>query len=223
MQVKSINGSRYYILLKDDYSHYRTVYFLKSKGETVDRLKDFIVMTKNQLGRGVRILRTDNGLEFVNAAVKELLGSHGIQHQGTVAYTPEQNGSAERENRTIVEAARSMIQAKGLPLKLWAEAVNTAVYNLNRTGPSRERLKTPFELWFGQAAEVGKLASFGTTAYPHVPNQKRQKLDKKATKGYFVGYDQEVKGFRIWFPDLDSRAEKRRNFRGKRGLHRGLH
>lgn len=129
-------GSRYLLLFKDDYSRYRTVYFLRSKNETrnVERIKDFIVMTNNHVG-GVKTLRTDNGLEFVNSEVNDMLRKHGIHHQTTVTYTPEQNGVAERENCTLVEAMRTMIHAKNLPylLKLWAESINTAAYVINRT------------------------------------------------------------------------------------------
>lgn len=99
-QEESINGSRYLLLLKDNYSHYRTVYFLRSKDETVKRIKDFIVMTSNHVGRNIKTLRTDNGLEFVNLEVHDMLRKYGIQHQRNVIYTPKQNGVAERENRT---------------------------------------------------------------------------------------------------------------------------
>lgn len=74
------------------------------------------------------MLRSDNGTEYVNANVEHLLADHGIRHQRTVPYTPEQNGSAEREMRTLVEAAKTMIFAKKLDMNLWAEAINTAVY-----------------------------------------------------------------------------------------------
>lgn len=162
-QENSINGSRYFLLFKDDFSRYRTVFFLKSKDETVERIEDFIAMTNNRTEKNIKTLRTDNGLEFVNHGVKDVLRKHGIQHQRTVAYTPEQNGCAERENRTIIEAARAMIHARKLPLKLWAEAVNTSVYILNRTGTSPQNQKTPYELWFGRDVKIAKLIVFGTT------------------------------------------------------------
>jgi transposase InsO family protein len=76
-----------------------------------------------------------------------VLKKHGITHQITMPYTPEQNGAAEQENRTIVESARSMLHASGLPKELWAEACITAVYILNQTGPTPVEGKTPLELW----------------------------------------------------------------------------
>lgn len=113
----------------------------------------------------------------------------------------------------LVEAMRTMIHAKNLPLRLWAESINTAAYNnqcvINRTRTSPQRPKTPYELWFGQTAKLGKLFPFGTTAYAHIPKEKRRKLDKKAEKGYFVGYNEDVKGFRIWFSETDRVDTKR--------------
>lgn len=127
MDPTSYGGSRYFLLFKDNFSHYKTVYFLSSKTEVLKFFVDYLKKTKNQLGREIRRLRTDNGLEFVNAQMKEIIRDRGIEHETSVPYTPEQNGSVERENRTIVEAARTMLFAKGLDKRLWAEAVNAAV------------------------------------------------------------------------------------------------
>lgn len=185
------------------FSRYRTVYFLKSKAETVERIKDFLAKAKNHLGRDIKILRTDNGLEYMNREVTNMLTEKGIQHQRTVIYTPEQNGAAERENRTLVEGMRTMIHARNLPLKLWAEGIFTAAYVINRTRMSLQRPKPPYEQWFNREAKLDKLLPFGTIAYSHIPKEKRRKLDKKAEKEYFVGYSEDVKAFRIWFPETD--------------------
>ncbi|KAL0842477.1 hypothetical protein ABMA28_014571 [Loxostege sticticalis] len=146
MEEQSVGGSKYFLLLKDDYSNYRVVYFVKRKDEVKGCIKDFLNKSENITGNKVQILRSDNGLEFVNREMKEMLRKRGITHQTTVAYTPEQNGKAERENRTLVEAARTMLCARKLPKKLWAEAVNTAAYVLNRTGKSQVQGKTPYEI-----------------------------------------------------------------------------
>ena len=116
-------------------------------------------------------------------------------------YTLEQNGSAERENRTLMEAARSMLHSTKLPYKLWAEAVNTASYTLNRTGPTKIGDETPYELWTGKQAPTDHLKIFGTECFVHVPKQKRQKLDAKAVKGHLVGYCWDKDGYRIFISD----------------------
>ncbi|GBP51685.1 Retrovirus-related Pol polyprotein from transposon TNT 1-94 [Eumeta japonica] len=138
---------------------------------------------------GVLILHTDNGREYVNKVFKEYLDKEGIVHELTAPYTPEQNGRAEREIRTIVESARSMLYARDLPLDLWAEAVNCAVYILNRTSSSQTPGKTPYELWNGTKPELGHLKVFGSIGYVHVPDQLRTKLEKKSEKMLLIGYD----------------------------------
>lgn len=197
---KSIGGAEYFVVFKDDYSHMRFVYFLKHKSEVCGRLKAFIKLSEKECGHQVKILQSDNGTEFVNDDVTRLLEEHGIRHRRTIPYTPEQNGCAEREMRTIFEAARSMLYAKELNVKLWAEAVNTAVYILNRTGTSTEKNKTPFELWHNKEASVDSFHIFGSEVYVHVPKQKRHKLDAKANKCIFVGYGENVKGIRVYNP-----------------------
>lgn len=144
MQVTSIGGSQYFLLLKDDYSHYRFVYFLRHKSEVTGKIISFIRFVQTQTEHKVKIIRSDNGTEYVNGELKQFFEKNGIQHQLTVPYTPEQNGSSERDNRTIVEAARTMIHSSNLCLSLWAEAVNSAVYVLNRTGTSTVKNKSPF-------------------------------------------------------------------------------
>lgn len=103
-------------------------------------------MLERETGNKLKSLRTDNGREFISEDVKHLLTSEGIVHQRSLAYTPQQNGKVERENRTVVEAARTMLQAKGLEKKFWSEAVNTAVFVLNRTGKSTVEGKTPLRV-----------------------------------------------------------------------------
>lgn len=164
-------------------------------------MRIFLRKAEKQCPGGVRVLRTDNGLEFVNQDTKKLAHQLGIQHQRTVAYTPEQNGAAERENRTIVEAARTIMQASGLDAKFWAEAVNTANFVLNASGSSSVKNVTPFELWYSRKPAIIDLKIFGEEVYTHIPKQKRRKLDAKGKRGYFVGYEEGVKGYRVWYPD----------------------
>lgn len=130
--------------------------------------------------------------------MNEFLEANGIRHRRSVKYTPEQNGSAEREMRTVVESARSMIHAKGLNINLWAEAVNLAVYVLNRSGTSTVKGKTPYELWWGKPTSIENLHAFGTGVYVHVPKQKRRKMDPKSKKCIFVGFDDNIKGYRVY-------------------------
>lgn len=125
--------------------------------------------------------------------------SRGIKREMTAPYTPEQNRKAERDNRTIVESARTMIHAKGLPLYLWAEVVNCAVYVLNRTVWSSSGV-TPYEMWVGKAPNLRHLRIFGSEAYVNIPKQFTQKLDARVQKKIFVGYKDNSANYRLYDP-----------------------
>lgn len=213
MQEQSLGGAKYFLLFKDDFSHYRTVFFIKNKSEVPELTKKYINSTKSRTGSSILVLRSDNGGEYINKRMEILLEAHGITHQTTVPYTPEQNGRAEREIRTIVEAARTLIHSKNLPLKLWAEAVNTVVYVLNRTGPSPVANKTPFELWFGKKASINHLKVFGSEAYVHVQKEKRKKWNSKAKKWILVGYCDNTKGYRVWINENNVEISRDVKFR----------
>lgn len=185
----SIQGMRYFVLFKDAATSYRHVYFIKQKSDVMEVFKKYNAMIKNKYMHSVRILHTDNGREYVNKSFEDYLNKEGIVHERTAPYTPEQNGRVERENRTIVESARSMLYARDVPLDLWAEAINCAVYLLNRTSSSQTPQKTPFELWNGIKPHLGHVKIFGSIGYVHIPDQLRTKLEKKSEKMILVGYD----------------------------------
>jgi transposase InsO family protein len=150
IQVASLGGARYFLFIKDRVTCYRQAYFLETKeGHTVAlRMREYVQMSRTRTNRRVKTLRTDNETEFINQEMGALLNEMGIKHERTIPYSPEQNGSVERDNRTIVEMARTMIHAGKLPMTLWAELVNTAVYIHNRV-PNRREKKSPYELHDG--------------------------------------------------------------------------
>ncbi|XP_026475639.1 uncharacterized protein LOC113380719 [Ctenocephalides felis] len=173
MEQLSIGGSRYFLSFQDDYSKMCFVYFLKSKDEVLRCFKEF---------RAV-----------------EYLKENGIIHQRTNPYTPEQNGIAERLNRTLVEKARCLIFDGQLDKKFWAEAVNTAAYLKNRSVTS-DLTKTPFELWWKKKPDVSHIKIFGSVVMDHVPKQKRSKWDRKSVRKILIGYADDVKGYRLFDP-----------------------
>lgn len=202
METTSFGGSRYFLLLKDDFSSYRHVYFMQKKSEVKRNIEKFISMAERQTGYKIKILRTDNGLEFCNKGVTEILEDRGICHQRSVVYTPQQNGRAERENRILVEAARTMLYSQDRLSKIfWAEAINTAAYNLNRTGPSPQKGRTPYELWHNKENTLTDFKIFGNRVSIHVPKENRLKWDAKNIQGIFIGYGENIKGFRVYIPD----------------------
>ena len=156
MEVQSIGGSRYFLLFKDDYSSYRVIYAMSHKSQVIGFIRDFCLKLKNETGANVCTLRSDNGTEYLSLEWKRFYRANGIRHECSVPYTPEQNGLAERELRTIVEMSRAMIHAKSLNVNLWAEAVNTATFILNATQINKAG-KTPHEIWFGVGVDISKL------------------------------------------------------------------
>ena len=200
MNVVSNGGKKYFILFKDDCTDYRIVYPLKDKNEVMDRFKDFLIRVKNDLGNQCLCIRTDNGLEFCNKSIERLLRDHGVKHETSTSYCPEQNGVIERDNRTVVESARSLLYSTDLEEKFWAEAVCTAVYLLNRTSNKRLQGRTPCELWTGSVPDVSHIRVFGSLAYKQVPSIHRKKWNRKSEKRILVGFE-ENKSYRLLNPD----------------------
>nr|GEX07583.1 putative ribonuclease H-like domain-containing protein [Tanacetum cinerariifolium] len=130
--IKSLNKKSYCLVVTDDYSRFSWVFFLSTKDETSLILKTFITGIKNQLSLRVKIIRSDNEIEFKNHDLNQFCGMKGIKRVFSVARTPQHNGITKRKNRTLIEAARTMLADSLLPIPFWAEAVNTACYVQNR-------------------------------------------------------------------------------------------
>ncbi|GJX05883.1 putative ribonuclease H-like domain-containing protein [Tanacetum coccineum] len=130
--VRSINHKTYFLVVTNDYSRFSWVFFLATKDETSEILKTFITGIENQMNYKVKVIRCDNGTEFKNNDMNQFCGMKGIKREFSVARTPQQNRVAERKNRTLIEAARTMLADSLLPTTFWAEAVSTACYVQNR-------------------------------------------------------------------------------------------
>ena len=173
MPTESIGGKKYFVTFIDDYSRCCSVYFIQPKSEVVDKFKEFEAATTTDSGQRVCVLWSDNGGEYVSLEFETYLKSRGIRHELTVPHSPQQNGVAERMNRTLMESARSMLAHAGLPDSYWAEAVATAAYLRNRTPTTAfEEKKTPYERWYGKKLNLSHLKVFGCIAYAHIPDSK---------------------------------------------------
>jgi transposase InsO family protein len=193
----TLGGARYMATFLDDYTGLSVVELLQSKGEVKDAVRRVIPFLENQVGLKVKTVRTDNGKEYVNTTLQQFFQSKGVQHQTTVAYTPQQNGKAERINRTLLDKARSMLASSGLPDNLWGEAIQAANYVRNRS-PVKGKPLTPWELFFKRKPDISNLRVWGSKAYVHIPTELRRKLDFKSETGYMVGYAPYSKGYRVW-------------------------
>jgi hypothetical protein len=201
MRVNSIGGSRYFITFIDDKSGWCEIYFIKKKSEAASAFFKYKAMVENQLGKRIKCLRSDNGTEYLCSEFESYLEKHGIKHEMTVAYTPEQNGVAERRNRTLVEMARCMMIQSQLSPSFWAEAISTANYLRNRC-PSRSiNGQTPHKLWTGKDFSVKHFQIFGTKGYRLDKTPNKGKFDPRSKKCIFVGYSTERRAYRVWCPD----------------------
>ncbi|UYV67549.1 hypothetical protein LAZ67_5001172 [Cordylochernes scorpioides] len=200
MSKRSPGGSLYFVSIKVDFSRFRVAYFIRHKSDVLEKFKEFVKIVRTETGNKIKRFRTDNGTEFLNKNFSDYLKSLGIVHELTALYTPEQNGISERDNRTIVESARCLLHGRKMPLELWAEAVNTAVYLLNRCTTKVLGNSTPYEIWYKRKASILHLKTFGCNAYVHIPKDNRKKLDKKSIRTFFVGYTETNKNYRMWDP-----------------------
>nr|GFB11428.1 retrovirus-related Pol polyprotein from transposon TNT 1-94 [Tanacetum cinerariifolium] len=173
MRVESVNGKKYILVIMDDYSRFTWVKFLRSKDETPDFIIKFLKMIQVWLNVLVRRIRTDNGTEFVNQTLRNYYEEVGISHETSVARSPQQNRVVERRNRTLFEAARTMLIYAQAPLFLWVEAMATACFTQNRSIIRLRHGKTPYELL-------------------------HSKLQPKADIEIFIGYAPSKKAFRIY-------------------------
>ncbi|GJW93922.1 putative ribonuclease H-like domain-containing protein [Tanacetum coccineum] len=196
--VRSINHKTYCLVVTDDFSRFSWVFFLASKDETSGILKRFIIEIENQLNHKVKVIRCDNGTEFKNREMNELCGLKGIKREFSVARTPQQNGVAERKNRTLIEAARTMLADSLLPTVFWAEAVNTACYVLNRVLVTKPHNKTPYELIIGRPPSISFMRPFGCPVTILNTLDPLGKFDGKAEEGFLVGYSVNSKAFRVF-------------------------
>ena len=145
--MKAITPSgnyRYYLTFIDVFSKYTVVYILKNKSEVFEKWVEFSERMQTLFNKRVKVLRSDNGGEYISGQLSEYLKAHGTKQEFTCPYTPQQNGLAERKNRTLSEMAKCMILDAGMNNKFWAEAINTENYILNRL-PNKSNNVTPYE------------------------------------------------------------------------------
>ncbi|GKD62370.1 putative ribonuclease H-like domain-containing protein, partial [Tanacetum coccineum] len=196
--VKSINHASYCLVITDDCTKFSWVFFLASKDETSGILQTFIRQIENQLSHRVKIIRSDNGTEFKNRDMLEFCGNKGIKQEYSNARTPQQNGVAERMNRTLIEAARTMLADSLLPTTFWAEAVSTACYIFNRVRVTKPQNKTPYELLFGHKPIISYIRPFGCHVTILDTLSVLGKFDGKSDEGFLVGYSLNSKAYRVY-------------------------
>ncbi|GKC31061.1 retrovirus-related pol polyprotein from transposon TNT 1-94 [Tanacetum coccineum] len=195
MRVASINGKKYILVIIDDYSSYTWTLFLRSKDETPEVLKDFLLMIQRNLQASVISVRTDRDIEFLNKTLHAFFKEEGIEHQTSTPRTPEKNGVVERGNRTLIEAAHTMLSASKLPLFFWAEVIATACYTQNRSIIIPTHDKMTYRIINDRKPSIKHLHIFCCTCYLTRDGENLDKMKEKGDPYILVGYSTQSKGY----------------------------
>ncbi|CAJ2661762.1 unnamed protein product [Trifolium pratense] len=198
IQVESLGGKKYVLVVVDDFSRYTWVNFIREKSETFEEFKNLCLQLQKEKDCGIVRIRSDHGKEFENSKFVDFCAAEGINHEFSSPITPQQNGVVERKNRTLQESARVMLHAKNVPYKLWAEAMNTACYIHNRVTLRKGTATTLYELWKNRKPTVKYFHVFGSKCYIFADREPRRKLDPKSDEGIFLGYSTNSRAYRVF-------------------------
>ncbi|GJT32048.1 retrotransposon protein, putative, ty1-copia subclass [Tanacetum coccineum] len=176
---------------------YGYVYLIKHKSDTFEVFKRYQNEVENQLGRKIKVLRSDRGGEYLSIEFFDHLKNCGIVSQLTPPRTPQLNGVAERRNRTLLDMVRSMMSRATLPISFWGYALETAAHILNLV-PTKKVSKTPFEMWKGKRPSLGHIKIWGCEVF--VRREAQDKLEARSEKCLFVGYPEESFGYLFYKP-----------------------
>ena len=196
--TKTPMGHRYFLTIVDDHSRGTWTHLMVTKDEALGLIKRFVAMAKTQFGRHVKIIRSDNALEFgkSNEALS-FFAEAGIKHETTCVHTPQQNGVVERKHKHLLEVSRALMFQSSLPLKYWGECVLTATHLINRMPTKVLGGRTPFEVLFGTAPSYEHLKVFGCLCYMTTIKHGRDKFQDRAKACVFMGYPFGKKGYRV--------------------------
>jgi len=172
----------------------------EEKSEAFEVFKKIKVMVEKATSRQIKSVQSDRGDEYTSMAFMKYCEEQGIRRFLTALYSPQQNGVAERKNKTILDMVRSMLKSKKMPKEFWAEVVQCPIYVQNHCPHVKLDDQTPQEALSGQKPTVSHLKVFGSVAYAHVPDQQRMKLEDKSKKYIFIGYDEKTKGYMLLDP-----------------------
>ena len=197
INVQARGGYEYFVTFTDDYSRYGYIYLMRQKSETFTKFREYKAEAEKQLGLHIKELRSDRGGEYLSGEFKSYLTQEGIVSQLSAPGTPQQNGVAERRNRTLQDMVRSMLSYSSLPISFWGYAIETAMYLLNLV-PSKTVPKTPTELWKGRKPSLSHIRIWGAPA--HVLRKDPNKLESRTEVCVFVGYPKGTRGGLFYSP-----------------------
>ncbi|PKU63556.1 Retrovirus-related Pol polyprotein from transposon TNT 1-94 [Dendrobium catenatum] len=194
--IPSSHGFRYYISFIDDFSKFTWIYPIINKSEAFSKFIEFQKSVERQFSCNIKIIRTDNGGEYMNYKFKTYCASTGIDHQSTCPHSPSQNGVAERKHIHLIETTRALLIQASLPLSLWVDVLLTANYLINRIPSSNTNHKSPFEILHGQPPRYDHLKVLGCLCYPWLKPYTSHKLSPTSHPCVFIEYAHSQKGYK---------------------------
>jgi hypothetical protein len=191
-----VSGSKYYLVIFDDFTHYLWTFPLKLKSDTFNTLSNFFAYVSTQFGRTIKAIQCDNGCEFDNSSTRIFLLSNGTQLQMSCPYTSPQNGKAERIIRPVNNAIRALVIQASLPGRYWAKGLHTVMYLLNRLLTTVIQTACPHLAQFGSVPSYEHLHVFSCACYPNTAATAPHKLSPRFIWCVFLGYSIDHKGYR---------------------------
>jgi transposase InsO family protein len=202
-RVTGINGQKYFVTFIDDFSRFAFTYTMNDKTSKTlfSAFQNFLTIAENQTDKHLKTFLSDNGTEY--SAIHEFLDNRGVRVETSVRYTPQQNGRAERFNRSISERLRATLIYANAPPALWPEFIHTLTFLVNITPHSSIENKIPFCEFYTKKTppKIEFLHPLGCVAYALKPKQMQSKLESKTIKTNLVGYSFQSKGFRVFDPE----------------------
>ncbi|KAL0434330.1 UNVERIFIED_CONTAM: Retrovirus-related Pol polyprotein from transposon TNT 1-94 [Sesamum latifolium] len=197
-KIPTNSGCSYFLTIADHFSRHTWTYLLKLKSQAIDCIHSFLNMIRIQFDTKVKVIRTDNGAEFLSTQCQVLFQNNGILHQRTCSYTPQQNGVAEHKHKHLLAVARALLFQASLPDRFWGDCILTATYIINRTPSHILNWSTPYKLLFNKSPTYGHMRVFGCLCYATNTNPHKTKLSPRASRCVFLGYTSGQKGYKVY-------------------------
>ena len=190
----SLNGERYFFTIVDDNTRFTWIFLMKSKAKTRTHIINFVHYVKTQFGRSVKVMQSDNGIEF---DMKSFFQNEGIVHQTSCVETPQQNGIAKRKHQHIMNVTRAILFQSKLSMQFWSYVVTYVVFVINCVPTPFLKNTSPFERLYNKIFDINLIRVFGCLCFLSTKTANRKKLDARADVGIFLGLQSNVKGYII--------------------------
>jgi hypothetical protein len=195
LSTTSIHGHKYFLTIVDDHSRFVWIILLKTKASVSLHVKNFITLVENQFHVTPKVVRSDNGPEFI---LNDFFASKGIIHQRSCVETPQQNGRVERKHQHILNVGRALLFQSKLPKHFWSYALLHATFLINRVSTPLLQNKSPYQVLHNHVPDLSQFKVFGSLCFASTLSCHRSKLDPRARKSIFLGFTPGMKGYVLY-------------------------